>query len=423
MSVIFETLQKLNRSTAAPDTGEAAARPRRNTYALKSVLLSPVTVLLLALLVFGLGYGLVFGLRHLQRQARLDPAAVAAAKAPASGAAAPGTANPETAEVPPPPDIRHLEGETNAMETGPAVAAAATAAPTAMAEAPFSGPDVPPPSEEQMASLANEAPTFSPAGAWSSPPQSADKTFSVTAGRDVAWAGGDDAPGEFSPAGGGSSAPVAASYAATGGLSQPLGQDPAGPHAEARSEPAATAMPAADAAANGEPYADGNTAATRDVHWGPTAAAIPPAMTARRPGPPTVAASAGGAKKAKRPVKRAPIPRYTELVNRLQTAVTNGDAQAAEKLLGDFAAVKGKDHPYLLKLMAYQHLQAREFAAAERLLNQVLALDQTDRDANLNLVVVEAHTGRIDAARRRVARLAELYPEDETLAAMGRRLN
>jgi Flp pilus assembly protein TadD len=118
-----------------------------------------------------------------------------------------------------------------------------------------------------------------------------------------------------------------------------------------------------------------------------------------------------------------PIPRYTELVNRLQTAVANGDAQAAEKLLGDFAAVKGKDHPFLLKLRAYRYLQSGDFTNAERLLNQVLARDQTDRDANLNLVVVEAKTGRIDAARRRVARLAELYPEDETLAAMGRRLN
>jgi Flp pilus assembly protein TadD len=131
----------------------------------------------------------------------------------------------------------------------------------------------------------------------------------------------------------------------------------------------------------------------------------------------------GGAEEADRRVKRTPIPRYTGLVHRLQTAVTNGDAQAAEKLLGDFATVKGKDHPYLLKLKAYRFLQAGDYVAAEGLLSQVLALQPSDRDASVNMVVVEAHTGRIDAARRRVARLMELFPEDETLAAMGRRLN
>jgi thioredoxin-like negative regulator of GroEL len=140
---------------------------------------------------------------------------------------------------------------------------------------------------------------------------------------------------------------------------------------------------------------------------------------------PTTAApaSAGGIDEAVRARKRVPIPRYTELVNRLQVAVGNGDTPTVDRLLGDFAAVKGNNHPYLLKLKAYQYLQARDFASAERLLNQVLVQDQMDRDANINMVVVEASTGRIDAARQRAARLAKLFPEDETLAAMGRRLN
>jgi hypothetical protein len=296
-----------------------------------------------------------------------------------------------------------------------------------MAEAAFTGPDVPPPSEEQMAALANEAPTFLPAGSFNPPSKSAEEVLSMTAGTGARRVGGDVAAGEFSPPGSHPSVPVAdgaAPSTTTDALVQPFGQDSAEILSEALPDSTETAMPIGSAAVNGGQYAAVNTAATTAVNWGPTAAAPPPAVTARRLGPPAEAApTPGGVEKAVRPVKRVAIPRYTELVNRLQTAVTNGDTQAAQRLLGDFAALKGKDHPYLLKLKAYQNLRARDFVAAERLLNQVLALDQTDRDANLNLVVVEANTGRIDAARRRLARLAELYPEDETLAAMGRRLN
>jgi Flp pilus assembly protein TadD len=425
MSLIFETLQKLNRSAVAADTEETAARTRRNTYALKSVLLSPVTVLLLALLVFGVGYGLVFGLRHLQRQARLNPSVVAAAQGPAPETAVPGRADPETFDVPPPPDIRHLEGGTGAVAAEPAEA---IAAPPAMAEATFSDADVPPPPEAQMTALAKEVPTFSPAGAWRPPPPATEETFSVAAGPDarrsgdgVPQASDDFPPGEFSPPGGGLSVPLATEAVPT---ATTAGQGPLETQSDARPGLAATARPMANTAANKGLYAaiDEDVAVPTGVDG--HAMATAPAMTGGRQEPLTATAPLpdGGVKQAQRPVKRMPIPRYTELVNRLQTAVANGDAQAAEKLLGDFAAVKGKDHPYLLKLKAYRYMQAGDFVAAERLLNQVLARDQTDRDASLNLVVVEANTGRIDAARRRVARLVELYPEDETLAAMGRRL-
>jgi Flp pilus assembly protein TadD len=121
--------------------------------------------------------------------------------------------------------------------------------------------------------------------------------------------------------------------------------------------------------------------------------------------------------------RRSPIPRYTRLVQRLQTAVVRGDAQTADRLLDEFATVKGQGHPYLAKIKAYRLLLAGEYGAAEPLLMQVLAQDEMDRDAQMNMAVVEANTGRQDSARRRVARLVARFPEDETIAAMGRQLN
>jgi hypothetical protein len=413
MSVIFETLQKLNRPAAAADTAETGDRPRRNTYALKRVLLSPVTVLVLAVVVFGLGYGLVFGLRHLQRQARLDPTMVAAVKVPepketaTDGAtpngAAPNMAVTEDTDVPPPPELPNLEVSAGKTMTGTDVAETAPA---------FTGPDVPPPSAAQMAGLRQETATASPVAAWAPPSEAAEDASSQAAGGGSARPGAPLQARGFTPAGG-----TAAGAAI-------MAEPPATPRLAAR--PAFSAVPSRSFESDsgnfqGEAPADPGVTPMATVDRRASAPAINTAVTDRRYLPSTAAAPAGGA--AERSVKRTPIPRYTELVHRLQTAVTTGDVQAADRLQSDFAAVKGKEHPYLLKLRAYRCLQAGDFTAAERLLGQVLVLDPSDRDANVNMVVVEAHTGRIDAARRRVARLTELYPEDETLAAMGRRLN
>jgi hypothetical protein len=407
MSVIFETLQKLNRPAVAADAEKAAARPRRNTYALKSVLLSPVTVLLLAVVVFGLGYGLVFGLHYLQRQARLDPSVMAAAKVPEPQTAPPKTAAPEMAapemadpqavqEVPPPPDLRQLEGAT---ETAAAADTAAAATPPATAEATFAGPDVPPPPAAQMAALPDEAATFSPAGTWTSPATPEDSAFAVASVSGRPTTPLSEAEGMA----------LSARPRFRGGAQPTI--SPSQSFGEASLERAPDA-PGATAAALANTRANTVATTAADISQQPlppTAATLPPTID--------------DAGETRRPAKRTPIPRYTELVYRLQTALTRGDGQAADRLLGDFAAVKGKNHPYFLKLKAYRYLQAGEFAAAERLLGQVLAQDQTDRDANINMVVVEANTGRIDAARRRLAGLEEQFPEDETLAAMGRRLN
>jgi len=143
MSVIFETLQKLNRVPAEVGEDEDVPRQRRNAYALKTVLMSPVTVVVLVLVVFGLGYGLVFGLRQLQRSAQMDPAALTAAKAPTT-MAVPDEDATANQDVPPPPDLRGLEvaGEITPVKNGSSVD-----------EPVFSGPEVQPPSAEAMAAL------------------------------------------------------------------------------------------------------------------------------------------------------------------------------------------------------------------------------------------------------------------------------
>lgn len=383
MSVIFETLQKLNRPAVESDAEEGAGRPRRNVYALKSVLMSPVAVLLMTLVVFGLGYGLVYGLRQVQRSTRMDPTVLAAAREP-SAVAVPVADPPQ--DVPPPPDVRHLE-------------TVGAPAPPALDQPVFAGPEVAPPSAEEMAALEGEAVPGGQTASWhppasnswaSAPPTGISFSASTPSGETTGYS--DYAPPAVAPA-----------------EKRPSVIDTEGPpqagvafRLSGRERPAAQTGSAALPDRHPLYSASDENDALADV-----------ILTEARPE--TAAAP--------RTIKRKPIPRYTRLVNRLQTAIVTGDKTAADELLGDFAAIKGKSHPYIIKLKAFRHLQTGDYAAAEVLLGQVLALDKGDRDAQVNMAVVEANTGRADAARRRLARLVERFPDDETLAAMGRQLN
>ncbi len=402
MSVIFETLQKLNHSPEGSEAGEDAARPRRNVYALRTVLMSPVSVVLLTALVFGLGYGLVSGLRYLQRSARLNPDVLAVAETvtvPVASADAAQT-------VPPPPDMRQSEAAIG----DPAAPIDATP----IADAPvFTGPEVPPPPTETMAQLSEAGPDVTGVEGWQLPSAAAAPAFAPAA----------MAPEARSQGGfiGGDGEPIAAHMAFAP-------ETPPQPAADAAQLQAVTAAPSA-----GPAYPVGISPAASAPHgdWTPThTLAAVPAISADHfsglapsPAAPELAPATAPETHVAPPFTRKAIPRYTRLVNRLQIALTDGDARTTERLLGDFADAKGQRHPYLLKLKAYRRLQAKDFAAAEALLSEVLALDASDRDAQTNMVVVEANTGRLEAARQRMARLAERFPEDEALAAMRRRLN
>jgi hypothetical protein len=408
MSVIFDTLQKLNRSAAQTEAQTTTDRPRRNAYAFKSVLMSPVTVALVVLVVFALGYGLVYGLRQLQRSARMSPAVLAAAQAPAT-----------SQTLPVPPEVRHLEATT---ETTPA-------------QAPLSpGTDVPPPSEDAMATLPGDA-AYTPPGQVGDPParrpdgavggavavaeavaeavaDADDRAASTSAG---GWPpGGDSRVPEYDPA-----------------VSPPISAQPSGAFSERISAaspdgmrstlaptaeyPAALTGEAIPGAGDGAPFTQQVAPETMvSAETRVSAEGLAYAQSAAADQAPAPEPSA---------FRRSPIPRYTRLVRRLQTAIVAGDEQAADRLLDEFATAKGQRHPYLTKIQAYRRIQSGDYGAAETLLKQVLTLDETDRDAQMNLAVVEANTGRVQAARRRVARLATRFPEDETIAAMGRQLN
>ncbi|GEM_PF-5056800 len=103
------------------------------------------------------------------------------------------------------------------------------------------------------------------------------------------------------------------------------------------------------------------------------------------------------------------------LVADVRNAMSRKDFAKADSLLGRLAALKGDDNLLVLQLRAYLMIQKGRWQEAESILNRILEVDPADREAALNLAVVQIKTGRIRQARRRLKQLYLRFPEDDRI--------
>jgi len=115
--------------------------------------------------------------------------------------------------------------------------------------------------------------------------------------------------------------------------------------------------------------------------------------------------------------------RITRLVRRIEMALA-GSTQAGDPsaLLEELARLKGQHHPYVAKLRAYYNLQRGNLEAAQVDLNAVIAAHPDDLEAGINLAIIEIRDQRFDRAMARLKDLRELYPENEQIADLIKRL-
>jgi hypothetical protein len=115
--------------------------------------------------------------------------------------------------------------------------------------------------------------------------------------------------------------------------------------------------------------------------------------------------------------------RIARLVRRIETALA-GSTQAGDPsaLLEELARLKGQHHPYVAKLRAYYNLQRGNLEAAQADLNAVIAAHPDDLEAGINLAIIEIRDQRYDRAMARLKDLRELYPENEQIADLLKRL-
>ncbi len=140
------------------------------------------------------------------------------------------------------------------------------------------------------------------------------------------------------------------------------------------------------------------------------------------PAPPLVDAQRESVERARRAALEKSA-RIARLVRRIEMALA-GSTQAGDPsaLLEELARLKGPHHPYVAKLRAYYNIQRGNLALAQADLNAVTAAHPDDLEAGINLAIIEIQNQHYDRAMARLKQLRELYPENEQIAALIKRL-
>jgi len=108
---------------------------------------------------------------------------------------------------------------------------------------------------------------------------------------------------------------------------------------------------------------------------------------------------------------------------KLRVAIQSGNSERSARLLEELADLKGADHPFVRKLTAYMHIHSGDLDAARDILMSILKVQPDDYEAGLNMAVVDIRANRLDAARQRLIRLQEQYPERAAIARHLRQLH
>jgi hypothetical protein len=98
------------------------------------------------------------------------------------------------------------------------------------------------------------------------------------------------------------------------------------------------------------------------------------------------------------------------MVSKIEESMTEGDMGHTKALIDQLTLLKGEESPYLLKLRAVWHMRQRDYASAASLLARVLEKEEDDLEAGINMAIIELQTHRSKEARKRLARLREIYP-------------
>ncbi len=404
MSLIYRALKSLQASRGKGTPGTAGPpphkRPRSRIQRLRHQFVSPGVVMITAGLLILAGIGMVLGMEWLLERSRLvEPQVVSqrgGADAPSSSARiAPPPAPRRDDPVPPPPPP--FEAPPPPTLTGEPAASVAGVVGRA-----------------RPGTVADSAPVFEPATeaagevAFISPP-APDREIPVPSFEDT-------------------TPPTPASVGEVVDATDPMGTN--GPPAAVAGSPTppdtARAVPApADAR---HPLPEGGGEAAPDPAYRmartPDAAPIRPDTdtdtgtdTDAVPSAGTAADLPGISLKVRRQAE------FADTARKLQGAMAAGNGPQAEALLLRLGRLQGEDNAFVLKMRAYWHLRNQRYELSEALLSEVLERMPGDLDAQLNMAVVEAHTGRREDASARLADLARRFPGEARVDSMARLLN
>lgn len=110
-------------------------------------------------------------------------------------------------------------------------------------------------------------------------------------------------------------------------------------------------------------------------------------------------------------IKTKKVSDLTDLSKKLKQAVDEKDEEGADRLMAQLFEQTDENSDYIMKLQAYKAIRENRYEDAKKWLTKVLEKDQTDFEAGINMAVVEIRLEEYEAAKRRLIRLKEMYPQ------------
>jgi tetratricopeptide (TPR) repeat protein len=114
--------------------------------------------------------------------------------------------------------------------------------------------------------------------------------------------------------------------------------------------------------------------------------------------------------------------KIARLVEKIQRSIRLLNASHTQDLFDQLTLLKGEDDPYVLNLKAFWSLCHKDYETTAAYLKKVLEQNEVDFDAGINMAVVEISTNQLQAARKRLARLRKIYPDNVMIMEMIQKL-
>jgi hypothetical protein len=107
--------------------------------------------------------------------------------------------------------------------------------------------------------------------------------------------------------------------------------------------------------------------------------------------------------------------KVASLISNIEESIQKQDYKETEQLMQKLSDLTQKDNPYVLKIKSFFYIKVKKYPQAVEILQRILAKDQNDLEANINMAVIEIKNGKIEEAHLRLVNLAKIYPEDSTI--------
>ncbi len=354
MSVIFKTLTKLKDQSVDENERKRRLKKKRVAYSLRTLFLSPSLLLLFAVLVFIAGFGALYG-------------------------------------------IGAFRDHINTRRQGPVPAERAVATPgvSAIQNETGTSADTPEIVQAELGDIPSEPEHIPDADPQSETPRIIPGRLIRTAFRESAEAAGTSHPPNLPS---GDTGPVAVADTVQTNANVPVVLSRKAPTLFRR-------RPQDLVATRKEPGTD-DQAGLRSANQ-----VVPPRGAAEQTAPDPESAgeqiSQGAIK------KRVEILKLVSQIEKsMGSDATAGPDGHIETLIERLASIKGDDQAYILKMKAYVQLRNKAYGAAAGYLEKVLDQNADDVEAGINMAIIEIYSGQVAAARKRLGRLREIYPEN-----------